>query len=42
MDTLGRVLALHITVANEQDRAQVGFLAEAVQFAVTLIIGLVV
>lgn len=31
VDTLGHLLALHITPANEQDRAQVGKLAEAVQ-----------
>ena len=31
VDTLGHVLALHVTPANEQDRAQVGILAEAVQ-----------
>jgi transposase len=33
VDTLGHLLALHITPANEQDRAQVGVLAEAVQDA---------
>ena len=31
VDTLGYLLALHITPANEQDRAQVGKLASAVQ-----------
>jgi transposase len=31
VDTLGHLLALHITPANEQDRAQVAVLAEAVQ-----------
>jgi transposase len=31
VDTLGHLLALHVTPANEQDRAQVGLLAEAVQ-----------
>jgi transposase len=31
VDTLGHLLALHVTSANEQDRAQVGVLAEAVQ-----------
>src|SRR5438309_760137 len=31
VDTLGHLLALHVTPANEQDRAQVGALAEAVQ-----------
>lgn len=31
VDTLGHLLALHVTPANEQDRAQVGQLAEAVQ-----------
>jgi transposase len=31
VDTLGHLLALHITPANEQDRAQVGQLAAAVQ-----------
>jgi transposase len=31
VDTLGNLLALHVTPANEQDRAQVGELAEAVQ-----------
>ena len=31
VDTLGNLLALHVTPANEQDRAQVGQLAEAVQ-----------
>lgn len=31
VDTLGHLLALHITPANEQDRAQVGELARAVQ-----------
>lgn len=33
VDTLGHLLALHVTAANEQDRAQVGVLAEAVQEA---------
>jgi transposase len=33
VDTLGHLLALHITPANEQDRAQVGELAAAVQEA---------
>ena len=31
VDTLGHLLALHVTAANEQDRAQVGLLAQAVQ-----------
>lgn len=31
VDTLGNLLALHVTAADEQDRAQVGVLAEAVQ-----------
>lgn len=31
VDTLGNLLALHVTPANEQDRAQVGQVAEAVQ-----------
>jgi len=31
VDTLGHLLALHVTGANAQDRAQVGILAEAVQ-----------
>lgn len=31
VDTLGHLLALHVTSAGEQDRAQVGVLAEAVQ-----------
>lgn len=31
VDTLGHLLALHVTPANEQDRAQVGALASAVQ-----------
>lgn len=31
VDTLGHLLALHVTPADEQDRAQVGQLAEAVQ-----------
>jgi transposase len=31
VDTLGHLLALHVTPANEQDGAQVGQLAEAVQ-----------
>jgi hypothetical protein len=33
VDTLGHLLALHVTAADEQDRAQVGRLAEAVQAA---------
>ena len=33
VDTLGNLLALRVTPANEQDRAQVGALAEAVQEA---------
>jgi transposase len=33
VDTLGHLLALHVTPANEQDRAQVATLAEAVQEA---------
>lgn len=33
VDTLGDLLALHVTAANEQDRAQVGQLAQAVQDA---------
>jgi transposase len=31
VDTLSHLLALHVTAADEQDRAQVGALAEAVQ-----------
>ena len=31
VDTLGHLLALHVTPANEQDRTQVGQLAQAVQ-----------
>lgn len=31
VDTLGHLLALHVTPANEQDRAQVGELARQVQ-----------
>jgi transposase len=31
VDTLGHLLALHVTPANEQDRAQVGQLAQQVQ-----------
>jgi transposase len=34
VDTLGHLLALHVTPANEQDRAQVGRLAQAVQAVV--------
>src|SRR5436305_15351304 len=33
VDTLGHLLAVHVTAANEQDRAQVEQLAEAVQEA---------
>jgi transposase len=33
VDTLGHLLAAHVTSASEQDRAQVGLLAEAVQKA---------
>jgi transposase len=33
VDTLGHLLALHVTPADEQERAQVGILAEAVQEA---------
>lgn len=33
VDTLGHLLALHVTPANVQDRAQVGVLAQAVQEA---------
>lgn len=33
MDTLGPLLALHVSPANEQERAHVGELAEAVQEA---------
>jgi transposase len=33
VDTLGQLLALHVTPANEQDRAQVAHLAAAVQEA---------
>ena len=33
VDTLGHLLALHVTAADEQDRANVGRLAEAVQEA---------
>ena len=31
MDTLGHLLALHLTPANEQDREQMGELAQAIQ-----------
>lgn len=31
VDTLGHLLALHVTPANEQERDQAGILAEAVQ-----------
>jgi hypothetical protein len=31
VDTLGHLLALHITPANEQDRTQVGELTQQVQ-----------
>ena len=34
VDTLGHLLALHITPANEQDRAQVGELAKSIQAVV--------
>src|SRR5437867_5345022 len=34
VDTLGHLLALAVTPANEQDRAQVGQLAQAVQAVV--------
>ena len=30
MDTLGHLLALHVTAPDEQDRAQVGMLAEQI------------
>jgi transposase len=33
VDTLGHLLALHVTPANEQDRAQVGLLCEQIQEA---------
>jgi len=33
VDTLGHLLALHVTAADEQDRAQVAHLAHAVQQA---------
>ena len=33
VDTLGHLLALKVTAANEQDRAQVGDLAQALQEA---------
>ena len=33
VDTLGHLLALHITAADEQDRAQVGILCEAMHEA---------
>jgi transposase len=33
VDTLGHLLALHVTPANEQDREQVEVLAEAIQEA---------
>lgn len=33
MDTLGHLLALQVTSADEQDRAQVGDLAQSVQAA---------
>src|SRR5580704_17859555 len=35
VDTLGHLLALQVTPANEQDRAQVGQLAQAIQAQVT-------
>ena len=31
VDTLGHLLALHVTPADEQDRSQVGKLVQAVQ-----------
>lgn len=31
VDTLGHLLALHVTPANVEDRAEVGCLAEAIQ-----------
>jgi transposase len=34
VDTLGHLLALHVTPANEQDRAQVGELAKSIQAVV--------
>jgi len=34
VDTLGHLLALHVTPANEQDRAQIGELAKAIQAVV--------
>ena len=34
VDTLGHLLALHVTPANEQDRAQVGELAQSIQAVV--------
>lgn len=40
VDTLGHLLALHVTPANEQDRAQVAELAEAVQEATGESVGL--
>lgn len=33
VDTLGQLLAVHVTPANEQERAQVGELARQVQQA---------
>jgi transposase len=40
VDTLGHLLALHVTPANEQERARVGELAEAVQEATGESVGL--
>jgi transposase len=40
VDTLGLLLALHVTPADEQERAQVGRLAEAVQAATGESVGL--
>ena len=40
VDTLGYLLALHVTPADEQDRAEVGRLAEAVQAATGESVGL--
>lgn len=33
VDTLGQLLALHVTLANVQERSQVGLMEEAVQEA---------
>ena len=40
VDTLGHLLALHVTPANYDDRAEVGCLAEAIQMATDQIVEL--